>query len=199
VINDFAHCLGTVSGFESAFGFVSFAPTKIVGAGKGGALLTDLCGLGFEAMRDFGRGERGEQSLMYGKNFKMSEFDAAMVLSGLPFLNEIIERQRRVFDFYNKELSVFEDEGVIVCLDKRMRKGWRSNCYQYCVMLKGPLREKREKIEDYMLREGVECWRKQNPDFTDRIFLPCHAYLTEEDLRAVVDVFGKALFEVLEK
>jgi len=196
VVNDFAHCLGS-GRLNGDYGFVSFAPTKIVGSGKGGALLNNLgdCDLG--ALRDFGRDVNGQEQYKYGKNFKMSEFDAAVVLSGLPFLNEIVERQKHVFEYYNKELEPFENEGVISCLDKWM-KGWRRNYYQYCVLLNGKLCGRRRLIEDRMLEEGVECWRKQNPQFHDRIFLPCHANLTEKDLEKVVDVFSEVIYEVIE-
>jgi dTDP-4-amino-4,6-dideoxygalactose transaminase len=196
VINDFAHCLGSAS-LSGEYGFVSFAPTKIVGAGKGGAVLSNVYS-DFDILRDFGRDSNGQVVFKFGKNFKMSEFDAAVILSGLSVLNEILEKQRRVFEYYNKELEPLEDEGLITCLDKTMSHEWNRNFYQFCVLLGDMLCGKRRLIEDRLLKEGIECWRKQNPQFHDRIFLPCHANLTEKDLEKVVDDFSKVIYEVIE-
>lgn len=110
VIYDAAHCFGIKYNDDSIFNYgdistCSFHATKLFHTGEGGALFCndEL----FKAAYDhhnFGHDGPGIFSRV-GINAKMSELQAAMGLSVLPYVNEIIfERKKRV-TFYNQNLK----------------------------------------------------------------------------------------------
>lgn len=108
VIYDAAHCFGTTYHGKSIFNYgdistSSFHATKIFHTGEGGAVFTTdpkmLKVMSY--LRNFGH-ETPTEFTMVGINAKCSELHAAMGLSVLPFMDEILKRR--------KELSLHYDE-----------------------------------------------------------------------------------------
>ncbi|MDT0552277.1 DegT/DnrJ/EryC1/StrS family aminotransferase [Urechidicola vernalis] len=110
VIYDAAHCFGVKYDGQSIFNFgdvstCSFHATKVFHTGEGGALFCsdDL----FHKMyyhHNFGH-DGAENFFGLGTNAKMSELQAAMGLSVLPYFETIISERKKVVQFYNKQLN----------------------------------------------------------------------------------------------
>lgn len=131
VIYDAAHCFGVTYKGKSIFEYgdvstCSFHATKLFHTGEGGAL--------------FCKNEELRQKMFYSHNFghdgplkfhglgingKISELQAAMGLSVLPYMDEIIESRRKAVDFYNQNL----DFSNIVGLKLRDNSNWNYSYY----------------------------------------------------------------------
>lgn len=111
VIYDAAHCFGVEYNGQSIFNYgdistCSFHATKVFHTGEGGAafcndlkLLNDIF-----YKHNFGH---SSQDTFYGLgiNAKMSELHAAMGLSTLPYMEQIIADRKKVCDFYDENLN----------------------------------------------------------------------------------------------
>lgn len=111
VIYDAAHCFGVSYKGKSVFNFgdvstCSFHATKIFHTAEGGAMFCQdekTYKILYDS-HNFGHdGHLGFSGL--GINAKMSELQAAMGLSILPYINKIIQERKKVVDFYNKALQ----------------------------------------------------------------------------------------------
>jgi len=110
VIYDAAHAFGVEKNGRSVAQYgdvsmLSFHATKLFHSIEGGALLYNSPGLKhiFDAHKNFGI--TGEENIEYiGGNAKMSEFQAAMGLSVLPYVGEIIGERRRITMRYRENL-----------------------------------------------------------------------------------------------
>ncbi|WP_298237006.1 DegT/DnrJ/EryC1/StrS family aminotransferase [uncultured Algibacter sp.] len=111
VIYDAAHCFGVKYKGQSIFNYgdistCSFHATKLFHTGEGGAL--------------FCNDKKTEQELWYRHNFghksqevfhglginaKMSELQAAMGITVLPYVNFLIEERKKICDLYDKLLT----------------------------------------------------------------------------------------------
>lgn len=111
VIYDAAHCFGVTYKGQSIFNYgdvstCSFHATKLFHTGEGGAL--------------FCQDEATKQEMWYRHNFghdgpvkyhgiginaKMSELQAAMGITVLPYMDYILAERKRVCDFYNEHLD----------------------------------------------------------------------------------------------
>ena len=111
VIYDAAHCFGVEYKGKSIFEYgdvstCSFHATKLFHTGEGGALFCKDKELynQFYYSHNFGHKSAIEfQGL--GINGKLSELQAAMGLTVLPYMNTIIEGRKKVVDFYNNNLD----------------------------------------------------------------------------------------------
>ena len=111
VIYDAAHCFGTQYKGNSIFRYgdistTSFHATKLFHTGEGGAVFTMQPELlkKLAYLRNFGH-ETSVDFAMVGINGKSSELHAAMGLSVLPFMEEIISRRKELSIYYDKALS----------------------------------------------------------------------------------------------
>jgi len=111
VIYDGAHCFGTKYKGKSVYLYgdittTSFHSTKLFHTIEGGAVMTNdgaiLKKMSF--LRNFGH-NGPEDFADIGINGKNSEFHAAMGLSNLKHIGEIIDSRKRQFSVYNKWLS----------------------------------------------------------------------------------------------
>jgi dTDP-4-amino-4,6-dideoxygalactose transaminase len=111
VIYDAAHCFGTTYLGESVFNYgdistTSFHATKLFHTGEGGAVITQqqnvLKKLAY--LRNFGH-ETPIEFAMMGINGKNSELHAAMGLSVLPYIPQILSIRRELSSFYDKALK----------------------------------------------------------------------------------------------
>jgi len=111
VIYDAAHCFGVNYRGESilkwgAVSTLSFHATKLFHTGEGGAIVANDEELAARIYYHHNFGHRGEEEFWgLGVNAKISEINAAMGLSVLPYINEIICRRRQVCEKYAEMLS----------------------------------------------------------------------------------------------
>ena len=111
VLYDGAHAIGCLpprrrSGDGADATVLSFHATKMVNAFEGGALVTDDPDLArrARAIQNFGLTDEGEVSWI-GTNAKMSEASAAMGLTSLDALPEILAHNREIYRAYLTGLS----------------------------------------------------------------------------------------------
>ncbi len=111
VIYDAAHAFGVTYKGKSVFEYgdistCSFHATKLFHTGEGGAIMTKNQELFHKIFYSHNFGHKTPESFYgVGINAKMSELQAAMGLSVLPYMNEIIEKRKRVVTLYDKNLD----------------------------------------------------------------------------------------------
>ena len=111
VIYDAAHCFGVKYKGKSIFHYghvstCSFHATKIFHTGEGGAMFCKDPGL-FEQLfysHNFGHSSATSFSGL-GINAKMSELQAGMGLAVLPYIDELIQKRRILFEVYMDSLK----------------------------------------------------------------------------------------------
>jgi dTDP-4-amino-4,6-dideoxygalactose transaminase len=111
VIYDAAHCFGVTYKGQSIFNYgdvstCSFHATKLFHTGEGGALFCqdEQTYQDMWYRHNFGH-DGAENYHGVGINAKMSELQAAMGLSVLPYMDHIITERQRVCDYYDKHLD----------------------------------------------------------------------------------------------
>jgi dTDP-4-amino-4,6-dideoxygalactose transaminase len=111
VIYDAAHCFGVTYKGQSIFNYgdvsvCSFHATKLFHTGEGGALFCQNKEVFDEMYYRHNFGHDGPLKFHgIGINSKMSELQAAMGLSVLPYMGEIITDRKRVCDLYDSILD----------------------------------------------------------------------------------------------
>ena len=114
IIEDAAEALGAEykgkrAGSFGDTGVFSFHGSKTVTTGEGGMLVTDREDLfkRIQVLRDHGRqpGDRMFWNTEVGYKYKMSSMQAALGLAQLERLDELIQRKREQFEWYEKELA----------------------------------------------------------------------------------------------
>ena len=110
VIYDAAHCFGVKFKGRSIFNFgdvstCSFHATKLFHTGEGGALFCNDENIKHEINYKHNFGHNGpEKYYGLGINAKMSELQAAMGLSVLDYMVDILESRMNTYKFYNTNL-----------------------------------------------------------------------------------------------
>lgn len=111
VIYDAAHSFGTTYNNKSVFEFgdvstCSFHATKLFHTGEGGALFCKDEELQKKLYFSHNFGHKTATSFYgLGINGKMSELQAAMGLSVLPYMNQIIADRKKVVGYYDEHLN----------------------------------------------------------------------------------------------
>ena len=111
VVYDAAHCFGVNYKGQSIFNYgdvstCSFHATKLFHTGEGGALFCQDEATRQEMWYRHNFGHAGPEKYHgLGLNAKMSELQAAMGLSVLPYMNEIIAERKRVCEYYDAHLD----------------------------------------------------------------------------------------------
>lgn len=111
VIYDAAHCFRVEYNGKSIFNYgdistCSFHATKLFHTGEGGALFCDNNDLFNQIYYSHNFGHNGtEKYYGLGINAKMSELQAAMGLTVLPHISNILENRKRICDFYDENLK----------------------------------------------------------------------------------------------
>jgi len=111
VIYDAAHAFGVTYKGKSLFDFgdistCSFHATKLFHTGEGGAVFCKDDELFNELYYRHNFGHKTAVSFQgVGINGKMSELQAAMGLSVLPYMDEIIEKRKQIVNYYDKYLD----------------------------------------------------------------------------------------------
>jgi len=111
VIYDAAHCFGTQYKGKSIFEYgdistTSFHATKLFHTIEGGAIITKSTELTKQLsyLRNFGH-NGPEDFVTVGINGKNSEFHAAMGLSNLNYIDAILEKRKRDYEYYLEKLK----------------------------------------------------------------------------------------------
>ena len=111
VIYDAAHCFGVKYKEKSIFTYgdvstCSFHATKIFHTGEGGAIFTENLELYHKLFYSHNFGHKGESEYYgLGINGKMSELQAAMGLTILPFIDDLIIQRKNVVEWYKQDLD----------------------------------------------------------------------------------------------
>ena len=152
ILNDVAHCFGSAQKL-CGDGILSFASTKIVAAGEGGAIMTDdeeideWCRIAIDI------GRIGKMCHVVGNNWKLSEFNAGFALSQLRYYNSDTVKRKRVFDTYKKLIN---EEDLYVYDPSRENSNWTYNYYECPVISRKILRHIFE--EELMCGHNIEAW-----------------------------------------
>jgi dTDP-4-amino-4,6-dideoxygalactose transaminase len=110
VIYDAAHCFGVKYKGKSIFEYgdvstCSFHATKLFHTGEGGAIFCKDEDLFSKISLSHSFGHIGDEYFQLGINGKMSELQAAMGLSVLPYMQQIIDKRKHNFDCYKSQLK----------------------------------------------------------------------------------------------
>jgi dTDP-4-amino-4,6-dideoxygalactose transaminase len=112
VIYDAAHCFGVNYKGKSIFSYgdistCSFHATKIFHTGEGGMIITNNKKDLEQLFRYHNFGHQGYEKINgVGVNGKMSELQAAMGLSILPYMNMIFKEREKIVTYYNASLTI---------------------------------------------------------------------------------------------
>jgi len=99
---------GKRAGAHGTIGCFSFYPTKNLGAlGDGGAVVTDDAGIAtrVRALRQYGWSSKYHADLPGGRNSRLDELQAAVLLSKLPHVDRWNERRRTIAARYRERLN----------------------------------------------------------------------------------------------
>lgn len=110
VIYDAAHCFGVKYKGKSIFEYgdlstCSFHATKLFHTGEGGAIFCKDKELLKEIFLSHAFGHIGDDYLQLGVNGKISELQAAMGLSVLQYIDDIIAKRKENFELYRDHLG----------------------------------------------------------------------------------------------
>ena len=111
VIYDAAHCFGVEYNKQSIFNYgdfstCSFHATKLFHTGEGGALFCNNKNYIHPSFYSHNFGHNGQEAFFgLGINGKISELQAAMGLAVFPYINKIIEKRKKMVEYYNANLS----------------------------------------------------------------------------------------------
>lgn len=131
VIYDAAHCFGVKYNNKSIFDYgdistCSFHATKLFHTGEGGAMFTTDDELNKQLFYSHNFGHNGPLAFHgLGINGKMSELQAAMGLTVLPYLEKIIEQRKKAVNYYNDNL----DFSKVRFLKIRENTAWNYSYY----------------------------------------------------------------------
>ncbi|MDD5145725.1 MAG: DegT/DnrJ/EryC1/StrS family aminotransferase [Candidatus Pacebacteria bacterium] len=197
----------------------AFYPNKQITTGEGGVIVTDderiakLC----QSMRNQGRDE-GDSWLSHsrlGYNYRMTEISAALGITQLSRIEEILEKRQKVAENYNKKLEKID--GVkIPYVSPEVKISW----FVYVIRLDGRFSlEDKNAILQKLTQKGINCgnyfpsihlepfyvkmFGYKNGDFpiTERvsnstIALPFYNNLTEKQIDYVCDNLNSAIREL---
>ncbi|MFX0025175.1 MAG: DegT/DnrJ/EryC1/StrS family aminotransferase [Candidatus Hermodarchaeota archaeon] len=151
-------------------GMLSFCQNKIITTGEGGAICTDDKHIyeRLQLIRSHGRVEQSGTDyfsniyemdyIQIGYNFRMPSMCAALGISQLKKIEEIIGIRRQVGKYYDEKLKTIPQIQILPELH-----GHRTVYQLYAILLKNS--EEREKLQEYLLKKGI---------YTKVYFYPIH-------------------------
>ena len=137
LVEDAAHAHGSAregrpaGSFGTAASF-SFYPTKVIAGAEGGIVTTDDAELAQRArvLRDQGKASFGaNHHVLLGSNWRLSEPQAAIILSQVRRLDQFIHHRQRVARRYDEAIRDLGLQSIVV------PPGTRHNYYKYVVRL----------------------------------------------------------------
>lgn len=150
VIYDAAHCFGVTYKGKSIFEYgdvstCSFHATKLFHTGEGGALFTKDPVLFQQCFYSHNFGHNGPLAFHgLGINGKISELQAAMGLTVLPYMSQILESRKKAVDFYNAHLDFSKLSGMKL----RENTGWNFSYYPVLFETEKKLLEVQQKLNE---------------------------------------------------
>jgi len=222
LIEDAAHAHGSTINQRSAgalgdVGCFSFYPTKVITTGEGGMITTNDDEIAKKAriLRDQGKESFNSNIIVdLGYNWRMPEISAAIGLTQLKRLPEIIEKRNKIAKYYDKALK----ENVNI-EPLKIPTNILNNYYKYVAFLDENL--DREKLKEKLRAKGVKCsgevyWpplhlqpvyrqllNTKEGDFPNAesackrmICLPLYTQMTIEDAQYVIEKLREALSEI---
>ena len=201
LIEDCAHAFGMKPlGGRGDAAILSFYATKLMGAGRGGAVLTNQSDIA-DVVRSF-RWYNDEPADARRHNDPMTDIDAALTLSQLKRLDTMLKARRRVAEKYEQKLRPIASN-VFSLPDFKEERVW----YRYVLTMKSP---SAKKMVDALKKHGVhaECpvtdWLPKNAKelpvtrraFDSVVSLPCYPTLTEGEQETVCAAVESALKEI---
>jgi len=158
LIEDAAHAHGSTinqkpAGSLGDIGCFSFYPTKVMTTGEGGMITTNNDEIAEKAriLRDQGKENFNSNIIVeLGYNWRLPEMGAAVGLTQLRRLPEIIEKRNKIAKYYDREL-----EKISEITPLKTPPNTRSNYYKYIVILESGV--DREKLKETLRAKGVRC------------------------------------------
>lgn len=207
IIYDAAHCFGVKFKGQTVFNYgdvstCSFHATKLFHTGEGGAAFVQDEQTFHEIFYRHNFGHNG--TLNYyglGINAKMSELQAAMGLSVLPYMNNIIAERKKICQFYDQYL----DFSVVFKLKIREGTEWNYSYYPVIFQNEKTLLEKESVLKEkgiyprrYFYPSLEELPYVQNhhcsiaKSIAERILcLPLYVGLSKQELNKIITIVNE--------
>jgi len=158
LIEDAAHAQGSTidkqpAGSIGDVGCFSFYPTKVMTAGEGGMITTEMQNIAEKCvvLRDQGKEDFSSNIIVeLGYNWRLDEISAAVGLSQLKRLREFIRCRKEIAKCYDKELSQMSDIEPLEVPENIV-----SNYYKYVTFLSSEL--SRDSFKQKLRERGVKC------------------------------------------
>jgi len=158
LIEDAAHAHGSTMNGQWAGSFgdagcFSFYPTKVITTGEGGMITTNSMELVEKAriLRDQGKeGFYNSNVIELGNNWRMDEVSAAIGLTQLKRLAEIVEKRNEIAKYYDRQLK-----GLSEIRPQRKPPGSLKNYYKYIVFLDRDIET--DSFKQKLRERGVTC------------------------------------------
>jgi perosamine synthetase len=162
IVEDAAQAIGSeykgkMAGSFGDSGVFSFHGSKTLTTGEGGMLVTDREDIYKRSiiLRDHGR-VPGEKRMFWNAEvaykYKMSSMQAALGLAQLERINELIERKRQIFKWYESELCNID--GLILNYEAPETK---NTYWMVTVILDEKLSIKKEALIAMMMEKNIDC------------------------------------------
>jgi len=161
VIEDACEALGNryankALGSLADIGVFAFYPNKQITTGEGGMLVTNHAKWQeqFKLLRNHGRSMNGDlyDQICFGWNFRMSELNAALGLSQLKRLDEIICKRQKIAYFYQQGL---QGNALILCPQFSVQEN-NSAWFVYVVQVP---EDRRDSVLQQLTEAKIQCGR----------------------------------------
>ncbi|REE83100.1 dTDP-4-amino-4,6-dideoxygalactose transaminase [Lutibacter oceani] len=209
VIYDAAHCFGVTYKGNSLFNYgdistCSFHATKIFHTGEGGALFCNDKNYELQSFYSHNFGHKSATEFYgMGINGKLSELQAAMGLSVLPYMHKILKGRKRVVAYYNKNLDFSKLEKIKLRADT----SWNYSYYPIIFKTEAALLKVQKALNEsqifprryfYPSLNTLNYSGKQKMPISESIAarivcLPLFKNLNETDLKLIVKLINKNL------
>lgn len=154
---------GRKAGTLGDVGAFAFYPNKQMTSGEGGILVTDRSDWAalYRSLRNQGRNHRDDYLIheRLGYNYRLNEMSAALALSQLDRLENLLAKRQQVVEWYDQYLSGVRDINQLQIAPETSQMSW----FLYLIQLKS--RQQRERL----------LWELKKKDIPSRpYFAPIH-------------------------
>jgi perosamine synthetase len=179
IIEDAAEAIGSEyegkkAGSFGGTGVFSFHGSKTLTTGEGGMLVTDKDDIRQRVLflRDHGRkpGDTAFFNTEVAYKYKMSSMQAALGLAQLERIDELVERKRQIFAWYQEELA--KVEGITLNYEPM---GTKNTYWMVTVILDHKFGIKKERLIELMSTRNIDC----RPFFHPLSSLPAYGHLSQ--------------------
>lgn len=209
VIYDAAHCFGVNYKGKSIFDYgdvstCSFHATKLFHSAEGGAMFANNDVLKHELFYSHNFGHDGPLAFHgLGVNGKISEIQAAMGLSVLPYMSEILEERKKVVEIYNSKLNFSKLKKLKI----RENTEWNFSYYPVIIKSEEKLLEIQKQLNEndivprryfYPSLNTLPYVKPSNMPVSENtakciLCLPLYVGLNESDLQKIIDIINSLL------